>query len=192
MMNVGRIILASGSPRRKALLESIGLKFEVYRPDADESVRDGETPSELCRRLARLKAEAGMRVFSANDVIIAADTIVVIDGEILGKPVDRKDAGRMLRLLSGREHEVITGIAVSYGGELSVNDEHTLVRFRRLTDEEISEYLSTGEGDDKAGAYAVQGKGALMIESITGDYFNVVGLPLCRLGLMLKSTGIRI
>ena len=187
-----RIILASGSPRRKALLESIGIEFEVYKPDADESVKTGETPSELCRRLATLKAEAGMRVFSRNDIIIAADTIVVIDGEILGKPVDREDAALMLKHLSGREHEVITGVAVSYMGRLSVNDEHTLVKFRELTDDEISEYVATGEGDDKAGAYAVQGKGALMIEGITGDYFNVVGLPLCRLGIMLKGIGVRV
>lgn len=191
-MSGGRIILASGSPRRKALLESIGIEFEVYKPDADESMRIDETPSQLCRRLATLKAEAGMRAFSRSDVIIAADTIVVIDGEILGKPADREDAASMLRHLSGREHEVITGVAVSFMGRLSVNDEHTLVRFRELTDDEISAYVATGEGDDKAGAYAVQGKGALMIEGITGDYFNVVGLPLCRLGVMLKGIGYRV
>ena len=186
-----KIILASGSPRRKSLLESLGLEFEVYRPDVDETKRRGESPSELCRRLSASKAQAGAKAFP-DSVIIAADTIVVIDGEILGKPSDRQEAARMLRHLSGREHEVITGVAVSLKVKTLVNDEHTLVRFRELTDAEISEYVSSGEGDDKAGAYAVQGKGALMIEGITGDYFNVVGLPLCRLGIMLRAEGVNL
>lgn len=180
------IILASGSPRRRELLSSIGIEFEVYRSDADESKIPGESPSELCRRLAGLKAEAGALAFP-DDVVIAADTIVVIDGEILGKPSDRDDAVRMLRLLSGREHEVITGLAVYSDGEMRVADVHTLVKFRELTDDEITEYVATGECDDKAGAYAVQGRGALLVEGVVGDYFNVVGLPLCTLGKMLAS-----
>ena len=183
------IILASGSPRRKSLLESLGLDFKVYVPDVDESHENDEAPSELCRRLSRLKAEAGARVFP-DDVIIAADTIVVIDGEILGKPSGREDAARMLKKLSGREHEVITGVSVAQGGNVLADDVHTLVKFRELSEAEIFAYLETGEPFDKAGAYAVQGKGALLIEGINGDYYNVVGLPLCTLGRMLGAFGI--
>ena len=185
------IILASGSPRRKSLLESIGLNFTVYSPDVDESHKPDEEPSELCRRLSRLKAEAGASVY-ADAVIIAADTIVVIDGEILGKPSGREDAAKMLRKLSGREHEVITGVSVAYGGRVATEDVHTLVKFRELSESEIAAYLETGEPFDKAGAYAVQGKGALLIEGINGDYYNVVGLPLCTLGKMLGTLGVKL
>ena len=183
------IVLASGSPRRKALLESLGVKFIVFRPDTDETYISGETPEAYCTRLARMKALAGTKEYP-DDVIIAADTIVVIDGGILGKPSGRDDAVRMLKMLSGREHEVITGVAVACGGRVQVHGEHSGVRFRTLNDEEVSAYVSTGECDDKAGAYAVQGKGSLIVEGIRGDYFNVVGLPLCALGLMLRNEGI--
>ena len=125
------------------------------------------------------------------DVIISADTVVVIDGEILGKPSDRRDAVRMLRKLSGREHEVITGLAV-HGRTVHAKAVHTLVKFRKLTDNEISAYVMTGECDDKAGAYAVQGKGSLLIEGISGDYYNVVGLPLCTLCEILRLEGINL
>ena len=181
-----KIILASGSPRRQELLTSIGLKFEIYRPDVDETRLVGEAPVEYCRRLAGLKAETGAREFP-DSLIIAADTIVFVDGEILGKPSDREDALRMLRLLSGREHEVITGLAVWKSRVLTVKDVHTLVKFRELEESEILEYYGAGESDDKAGAYAVQGRGALLIEGIKGDYFNVVGLPLCTLGKILRA-----
>ena len=183
-----RIILASGSPRRKSLLESLGLEFTVYRPDADESRIPGEAPGDMCRRLSRLKAETGAREFP-DAVIIAADTIVVVDGEILGKPHGRDYAARMLRKLSGREHEVITGLSVQRGEAVISADVHTLVKFRELSDDEISAYVATGECDDKAGAYAVQGLGSLLIEGITGDYYNVVGLPLCTLGGILRDMG---
>ena len=178
------IILASGSPRRKSLLESLGLNFSVYRPDVNEEYIPREEPSEYCMRLAGLKANAGADVFP-DDVIIAADTIVVVDGEILGKPHGRADAERMLRLLSGREHEVITGLAVIRREGLNVADVHTTVKFRAMSDADISAYLNTPEPYDKAGAYAVQGLGALFIEGINGDFYNVVGLPLCTLGRML-------
>lgn len=184
-----RVILASGSPRRKSLLESIGVDFTVYRPDVDETRIPHESPCEMCVRLARSKALSGSSVYP-NDIVIAADTIVVIDGQIMGKPSDRNDAARMLSELSGREHEVITGLAVSRGGEMRAADVHTLVRFRELNAGEISAYVATGECDDKAGAYAVQGKGSLLVEGITGDYYNVVGLPLCTLGGILRDFGV--
>ncbi|MBQ3403531.1 MAG: septum formation inhibitor Maf [Synergistaceae bacterium] len=188
---MSRIVLASGSPRRKALLESIGLKFEVFRPDVDEGYIPGESPEGYCTRLARTKALAGSRAYP-DAVVIAADTIVVIDGQILGKPSGRDDAVRMLKMLEGREHEVITGLAVSYGGNVHVHAEHTAVKFRPLTDGEIRAYVSTGECDDKAGAYAVQGMGSLIVERVRGDYFNVVGLPLCALGGMLEVVGVNL
>ena len=186
-----KIILASGSPRRKSLLESIGLDFTVYSPNVNEEHLPGELPSQLCRRLSGLKAEAGAREFP-DAVIIAADTIVVIDGQILGKPSGHEDAVRMLHLLSGREHEVITGLAVSYGGNVNIADVHTTVKFRKLSEREISAYADTAEPYDKAGGYAVQGTGALMIEGINGDYYNVVGLPLCTLGRLLADTGVNL
>ncbi len=186
-----RIILASGSPRRRELLSALGLSFEVYKPDADESHSDSEKPGELCARLSRLKAHAGSEAFP-DALVIAADTIVVIDGVILGKPVDRDDAVRMLKLLQGREHEVLTGLSVGVGGNVRTCVEHTRVKFRTLSDDEIEAYAASGECDDKAGAYAVQGKGSLLVEGIIGDYFNVVGLPVCRLGMMLYNLGINI
>ena len=184
-----QIILASGSPRRKSLLESIGITFTIYRTDTDESRLPNESPANYCMRLARSKAIAGAKHFP-DSLIIAADTIVVIDGEILGKPHDRTDAVRMLKALQGREHEVITGLAVVSNGREQIHAEHSAVRFRTLNDSEISAYVSTGECDDKAGAYAVQGLGSLIVEGINGDYYNVVGLPLCALGRMLKAEGI--
>lgn len=179
-----KIILASGSPRRRELLSSLGLSFEVHRPDVDESHSGSEQPEELCRRLARLKAQAGAEEFP-DALVIAADTIVVIDGVILGKPHDRADAVRMLKMLQGRVHEVLTGLSVCVDGRVMSHVERTRVKFRALGEEEISAYVSTGECDDKAGAYAVQGKGSLLVEGIEGDYFNVVGLPVCRLGMMI-------
>ena len=186
-----RIILASGSPRRRELLSSLGLAFDVYKPDVDESHSDSENPEELCARLSRLKANAGVKAFP-DALVIAADTIVVIDGVILGKPSGRDDAVRMLKILQGREHEVLTGLSVGITGDVGTNVEHTRVKFRALSDEEIRAYAASGECDDKAGAYAVQGKGSLLVEGITGDYFNVVGLPVCRLGIMLHELGVNL
>ncbi|MBQ3395354.1 MAG: septum formation inhibitor Maf [Synergistaceae bacterium] len=186
-----KIVLASGSPRRRELLKSLGLEFEVYKPDVDESIIDGESPSELCERLSRLKAQAGAEKFP-DALVIAADTIVVIDDLILGKPKDRDDAFNMLKRLQGKWHEVITGITICMKGNILSHDEHTRVKFRELSDSEIHAYVSTGECDDKAGAYAVQGYGSLLVERIEGDYVNVVGLPLCRLGKMLREFEINI
>ncbi|MBQ9564794.1 MAG: septum formation inhibitor Maf [Synergistaceae bacterium] len=184
-----RILLASGSPRRRALLKDLGWEFEVCSPDVDESHLPNERPEALCERLSRLKAKAVTGVDDAT-LVIAADTIVVVDGKVLGKPADREDARRMLGLLQGRAHEVMTGVALRRGGQLLSGLERTAVHFRPLSEDEIAAYAATGEGDDKAGAYAIQGRGALLIASIEGDYFNVVGLPLCRLGRMLEELGL--
>ncbi len=186
-----RIILASGSPRRRELLASLGLSFEVYKPDVDESHSESENPEGLCARLSRLKAEAGAERFR-DALVIAADTIVVIDGQVLGKPADRDDAVRMLTALQGRTHEVLTGLSVGRNGKVITHVEHTLVKFRALSEKEILAYVATGESSDKAGAYAVQGKGSLLVEGIDGDYFNVVGLPVCRLGMIMRQFGINI
>ena len=181
-----KIILASGSPRRRELLKDLGIEFEIYKPDVDESRLENERPEDLCLRLSRLKAKSGAERFP-DSIIIAADTIVVIDNKILGKPKDREDAFNMLKILQGREHEVITGVSVAQNEKIISHAEHTLVKFIELSDSEIREYISCGESDDKAGAYAIQGRGAALIEGINGDYFNVVGLPLCSLSKMLKK-----
>lgn len=186
-----KIILASGSPRRRELLKDLGLEYEIYKPDVDESRLEDEKPEALCLRLSRLKAQDGAKNFPGA-IVIAADTIVVIDGKILGKPHDRDEAFMMLKTLQAREHEVITGVSVACGDEIISHAEHTLVKFIALSDSEIIEYIATGECDDKAGAYAIQGKGATLIERINGDYFNVVGLPLCSLAKILRKLNVRI
>lgn len=190
MMEGLRLRLASGSPRRRALLHDLGWEFDVCSPEVDERPCPGEAPERLCERLARLKAEAGAEGAGKDALVLAADTIVVIDGRVLGKPTDREDARRMLSLLQGREHHVMTGVALRWSGRTISGVERTTVRFRQLTDAEVAAYAATGEGDDKAGAYAIQGKGALLVSAIEGDYFNVVGLPLCRLGRMLEGVGL--
>ena len=177
-----RVRLASSSPRRRALLTDLGWDLEVLSPDVDESRRPGEGPAELCERLARLKATA----CAADDdlPVVAADTVVAIDGLVLGR-----GACAMLRRLQGRTHEVMTGLAVFWRGRLLSCVERTSVTFRPLSEEAVCAYAASGEGDDKAGAYAIQGLGALLVSGIRGDYFNVVGLPLCRLGQMMESLG---
>ena len=185
------IVLCSGSPRRKSLLESLGVKFTTYKPEINEAHIIGESPEDYVARMSRTKAEAGSAKFP-DDIVISADTIVVIDGEILGKPSDREDAARMLRKLSGREHEVMTGLTVYSNGAVRSRTVHTSVTFRELTGAEISAYVATGECDDKAGAYAIQGKGSVLITHINGDYYNVMGLPLCELYNILKSEGINL
>jgi len=177
-----KIILASASPRRKELLRQIGLIFEVVPSEIEEDVKDGEEPREHVLRLARLKAQEIARD-QDSAVIIGADTIVVLGGEILGKPKDEEEAFAMLSQLSGRVHRVVTGFCVldaSDGSEYSEAVE-SKVRFKHLTPEEIRGYIKTDEPMDKAGAYAVQGRGSYMIKEIQGSYTNVVGLPLCEL-----------
>jgi septum formation protein len=186
-----RIILASSSPRRKELLEQIHLEFEIEASDYPENRDLKLAPVTLVRFLSREKARAVAPKYP-NSIVIAADTIGVIDGHIIGKPESVADAGRMLRQLSGKTHIVITGFTVldtSNGRELT-RTVKTEVTFRKLTKTEIEAYLATGEGLDKAGAYAVQGRGAVFVKEIRGDYYNVVGLPLSALAQALKKFGV--
>ncbi len=172
-----KLILASGSPRRVEIMNSVGWEFTKAVPDVDESVIDGESPEDYVRRLAVAKAEA---VFAAhpNELILAADTTVVFDGEIIGKPVDLVDARRMIAMLSGKWHEVLTGVAVIRDGVTNVGLQRTRVKFADMSEAEIDFLVEKGDPLDKAGAYAVQAQAALFIESIEGDFWNVVGLPI--------------
>lgn len=192
-MTTDQIILASGSPRRRELLEQIGLEFEVIPSSAAEDVLPEETPDQLVQRLSLAKAqEVAMRPDVNGRWFIGSDTIVLSDGFILGKPRDNDHAMHMLRQLSGREHQVLSGIAVidKLSGRQHVEAVATRVRFRDLTDTEITRYIATGEPADKAGAYAIQGLGVCFVAGIEGSYSNVVGLPLCRLTLVLKDFGV--
>lgn len=184
-------VLASASPRRRELLEKIGMEFEVLPALGPEEAPPGLPPSALAVGLALQKAKEAAAA-RPHDVIIAADTIVALGGAVLGKPRDRADAIGMLSRLSGREHEVYTGVAVIKAQKTETAAERTLVRFRPLTRGEIEAYVDTGEPMDKAGAYGAQGIGSLFIEGIEGDFFNVMGLPLCRLQAMLKRLGVEL
>lgn len=185
------IILASASPRRRELLGQLVLPFTVHAANVDERVAEPLAPAALVEHLAAIKAAAVVDLYPEH-LIIGADTIVVIDGEILGKPVDRAHAIAMLRRLQGREHQVLTGVALRQGARSVVAHEETVVRFRPLTDGEIERYVDSGDPMDKAGAYGIQGRAGAMIEGIRGDYFNVVGLPLCRLVQLLSSFGVTV
>jgi septum formation protein len=183
-----RVVLASQSPRRRELLALIGVPHEVVPADVDETPFPHEAPAAYTERLARAKAAAVAHRFP-DAATIGSDTTVVIDGMILGKPEDAADARRVLRVLSGRTHTVHTAVAVARGDRLVSGVEDVAVTFRRLDDDEIAEYVATGEPMDKAGAYAAQGKGALLVERIEGDFWNVVGLPLATLGRLMQSHG---
>jgi nucleoside triphosphate pyrophosphatase len=174
-----KIILASSSPRRAQLLETIGVKFELAPSRVEERLLSGEAPPDYITRLARAKVIAVARKRESG-LVIGADTIVVLDGRVLGKPESAEDAERMLRELSGRWHAVMTGVALyDVASRREVADyDKTLVRFAQLTDKEIEWYVKSGEPMDKAGAYGIQGLGSLFIEEIAGNYFNVVGLPI--------------
>jgi septum formation protein len=182
------IVLASASPRRQQLLRNAGISFVAQAADISEAPGAGEAPAALAERLAREKAEAVFRQ-RPNDLVVGADTIVVVEGQILGKPRDASDATRMLRLLSGRSHQVITGICVLGRGCEEVRSESTLVTVRGLTDQDIHSYVATGEPMDKAGAYAIQGLASRWISRIEGDYFNVVGLPVSLVYGILRERG---
>ncbi len=185
------LILASNSPRRKELMRQIGLDFRVDPADVDESVFPGESPEGYAVRVALDKARAAA-ARAGTGIVIAADTIVVLDDEILGKPADPGDAERMLKLLSGNVHRVITGLAVmdAATGKVLTRTSITRVWFRSLAPHEIISYIATGEPLDKAGAYGIQERGALLVDKIDGCYFNVVGLPLSLLGELLLSFGV--
>ena len=183
------IVLASSSPRRRELLSHFSVPFLVDPAAGPEDPPAGAGPEETVLTLAAAKADE-VAARRPDCVVIGADTVVELDGTILGKPADRDDAFRMLRALSGREHRVYTGIAVMRGDERLCGAEMTRVFFREMTDREINAYIDSGEPMDKAGAYGIQGKAALFVEAIEGDYYNVVGLPLCRLGRMLAGKGV--
>ena len=185
------IILASQSPRRQELLCRIGLtEFSICVPRAEERCAPGLSPEETVAAISRAKAQAAADLCGAEDILIAADTMVFLDGARLGKPTDEADAFRMLSALSGREHAVCTGLTLRRGDTVLTQAERTLVRFRPLTAGEIHAYIATGEPMDKAGAYGIQDRGALLVEGITGDFFNVMGLPVLRLGRMLRRFGV--
>ena len=181
-----RLVLASGSPRRKELLAQAGYDFEVRAADIDESRRENEEPAAYVQRLALEKAQA-IGVHFPDATIIGADTTVALDNHVLNKPKDRADAERMLRLLSGRTHQVHTGVAVVHGEKSLPHVETTNVVFRALEEEELSTYLASGDPLDKAGAYGIQGYAARWIPRIEGDYFNVVGLPIAALVKLLGA-----
>lgn len=187
------IILASASPRRKQLLEQIGLKIRCIAADVNEEGFSNLAPQDLVRELAWHKAQAVARQ-TEQSIIIAADTVVVVDDVIMGKPTDREDARQKLSLLSGREHQVMTGICVinQQNESYTTAVEITRVFFRRLLNSEIQAYLDYGEWVDKAGGYGIQGLGALLIEKIDGCYFNVVGLPLSKLYQLLYKQGVHL
>ena len=185
------IILASQSPRRRELLERMGLAgFRVVSPDVDKHMEEDLPPAQLVCRLSQRKARAVREQVGDEGLIIAADTVVALDGAVLGKPADELAAFKMLSTLSGCRHQVYTGLTVLRGEERHTVSEETTVAFRELSEEEISCYIQTGEPMDKAGAYGIQGFGALLIEGIQGDYYNVMGLPVCRLGGILRQLGV--
>lgn len=188
-MSSCKVVLASSSPRRRELLNLIGIAHEVRPANLDESMRPREAPRRHAERLAREKASA-VAMRDPDLITIGADTIVVVNRKVLGKPVDKEDAARMLAMLSGREHTVITAVAVSRGKKLRSAVEEVKVKFRRLREEEIDAYIATGEPMDKAGAYGIQGYGATIVERVEGDYFAVMGLPLVRLIALMRDVGV--
>ena len=187
-----RIILASSSPRRQQLLSLTGLAFEVIVSAVKEDNTQNMPPHKLAVAHARDKAVDVSKSCSDNAIIIGADTIVVLEDKVYGKPVDRADAVRMLTNLSGREHTVISGVAVVKGQHIFTGYASTTVTFKQLSRDQIERYVATGEPMDKAGAYAIQGKGTLLVESIHGCYNNVVGLPLVTLAELLCQAGVEL
>lgn len=192
-----KIILASASPRRAEILRSAGIAFEICATRVEESRREGESPVELVRRLAEAKARAAAEpsaaaLFDEPRILVGADTEVVVDGAVLGKPASAEDARAMLRLLSDRAHDVITGLALLRvpGGEIRVEYESTRVTFAAMSENEIADYVASGEPFDKAGGYAIQGRAGRYITRVEGCYFNVVGLPLARLYRLLREIGL--
>ena len=185
-----QVILASASPRRLALLQQVGIEATVCPADFDEVSGSAVQAEDVVLANAVGKCQAVVKIKGDSLPVIAADTVVVAEGVILGKPQDAEDAVVMLKQLSGKTHKVLTGIAVSYAGEMLAEVCETKVVFRDLTDEEIKNYVATGEPLDKAGAYGIQGKGAVLVEKIDGCYNNVVGLPLTRMQLILAKLGV--
>lgn len=188
-----RIILASGSPRRKELMEMLGFKdMEIIPAKGEEKIDPSLAPAELVEALAVQKASEVAEKRNKDDLIIGADTVVFHNGRVMGKPHSEKEAIDMLRELSGNVHEVYTGVCLIRDGRIRAKHEMSRVHFRKLTEAEIWAYIKTGEPMDKAGAYGAQGLGALLVKGIEGDFFNVMGLPVCMLGEMLKEQGVNI
>ncbi len=186
-----RIILASQSPRRRELLERMGItKFDIIPAQGEEVADPGLPPQALVEELSRQKCAEIAACVGPEDLVIAADTVVAIDGQVLGKPRSREHAVEMLTGLSGREHHVYTGFTVTRGNQTVTGHEDTAVCFRPLTADEIAAYVDTGEPMDKAGSYGIQGRGCVLVEGIRGDYYNVVGLPVCRLAQVLTQFGV--
>ena len=187
------IVLASGSPRRLELLRMVGLEgFKVIPDTSKEEILPGLSPEQTVCQIALQKAKNVSLSCGENDIIIAADTLVYLDGRPIGKPESPEDAAEMLKALSGHKHTVFTGVVILANGGYTTATEKTDVFFRDISDEEVSAYVRSGEPMDKAGAYAAQGYGAIFIERIEGDFFNVMGLPLCRLTMMLREYGVAI
>ncbi len=187
---MSKLILASGSPRRRELLDTAGLDFDVIVADVDEKIPGGAEPQEVVKSLALQKAQAVAQMYP-DSTVIGADTVVVNGGEILGKPKSEKNAEEMLAALSGKNHKVCTGVAIIKGEKIKSFCETTEVEFHPLTEKQISDYVKTGEPMDKAGAYGIQGKGCVLVKRINGDYFNVVGLPVSRVYRELDGFDVR-
>ena len=185
------LILASSSPRRKDFVSKLGLDFKIVVPDIDESVRPHEHACDYVKRIPLEKASL-IAQDHVLEVVLAADTIVVCDDTILGKPVDREDAKRILRMLSGRTHEVMTAACIVYNHEVKQLFESTQVTFAPLSEELIDTYVASGECDDKSGAYALQGIGAMLIERVSGSVSSVVGLPICQVRCVLEDFGLKV
>lgn len=184
------IVLASKSPRRKDLLELLDLDFQIITSDIDETIDSSLPVANEVARLSFDKATSIKPQVSPDTIIISADTVVELDGKVMGKPKDALDAFNMLKRLSGNTHNVLSGVTVMKGDKAISKTIVTEVHFRELTDDEINAYIETNEPMDKAGAYGIQGRGSKFVSGIVGDYFNVVGLPVCTLSLMLKEFGI--
>jgi len=190
---MAKIVLASGSPRRRELLERIGIAdFDVRVPQTEEFYPEGLSPAGIVEYISREKADAAARLCTADEIVITADTMVFLDDQRLGKPTDEADALRMLTALQGRCHTVCTGVTVRRGERSLTESEATAVYFRPASKQELQAYIATGEPMDKAGAYGVQGKGALLVERLDGDFFNVMGLPVLRLSRMLAQFGVHL
>ena len=190
---MAQTVLASGSPRRRELLERIGVTdFIVRVPEVEEFFPEGLTPPEVVAYISREKAEAAARLCGPEDIVITADTMVFLDDQRLGKPRDEAHALEMLTALQGRKHTVCTGVSVCQGARRLTESESTDVFFRPAAEAELRRYIATGEPMDKAGAYGVQGRGALLVERLEGDFFNVMGLPVLRLARMLERFGVQI
>lgn len=190
---MSRIVLASGSPRRQELLNRIGITdFDIRVPQTDEHYPAGLTPAQIVEYISREKADAAAKLCTPEEIVITADTMVFLDDKKLGKPADEAEALQMLTALQGRRHTVCTGVTVRQGEKALTRAQHTDVYFRPATQRELKAYIAGGEPMDKAGAYGVQGQGALLVERIDGDFFNVMGLPVVLLAEMLGEFGIQL